>query len=315
MAGGFAFTFLGRRLSSSDALRPLIVAVIAAAIYAAASGAARVRADLDALHRRLTPTIVAAALTGGVLVVGIANNSWSVGASDSYSYVSQADLWLRGNLKVPVPIADAAPWPNALSTFTPFGYSPVPDATAIAPMTGPGLPLLMAAFKRVAGHPAAFLVAPLAGALLVWTTFFIGRRLGSDGIGRRVARCDEPDVPDDVQVADERRPCRCILGAGDVLDSRPDRSQRSCRRTRGINGDPHSPEPCSDRRGNRGVGDSRGPAPDFGLRDKQAGAYGHRGPERSAESCLRSRLCPAAWSLPRSITGCGARRCRPATAI
>ena len=183
MAGGLAFTFLGLRLSSSDALRPLIVAVIAAAIYAAASGAARVRADLDALHRRLTPTIVAAALTGVMLVVGITNNSWSVGASDSYSYVSQADLWLRGNLKVPVPIADAAPWPSALSTFTPFGYSPVPDATAIAPMTGPGLPLLMAAFKRVAGHPAAFLVAPLAGALLVWTTFLIGRRLGSDGIG------------------------------------------------------------------------------------------------------------------------------------
>jgi hypothetical protein len=182
-SGGLAFTFGGLRLSSSDALRPLIVAVIAAAIYAAASGAARVRGDLDTLHRRLTPTIVAGALTGFVLVVGVVNNSWSVGASDSYSYVSQADLWLRGNLKVPVPIADAAPWPNALSTFTPFGYSTVANETAIAPITGPGLPLLMAAFKRVGGHPAAFLVAPLSGALLVWTTFLIGRRLGSDGIG------------------------------------------------------------------------------------------------------------------------------------
>jgi hypothetical protein len=183
LSGGFAVSVGGLRLSSSDAIRPLIVAAIAAAIYVGLSGMTRARADAAALRRRLTFPLLAAMLTAVVLVVGIANNSWSAGGSDSYSYVSQADLWLQGNLKVPVPIADAAPWPNALVTFTPLGYRTVPNETAITPVTGPGLPLLMAAFKLVAGHPAAFLVAPLSGALLVWTTFLIGRRLGSDPIG------------------------------------------------------------------------------------------------------------------------------------
>jgi hypothetical protein len=36
----------------------------------------------------------------------------------------------------------------------------------------------MAAFKSIAGHPAAFLVVPRTGGLLVWSTFMIGRLLG-----------------------------------------------------------------------------------------------------------------------------------------
>ena len=86
-------------------------------------------------------------------------------------------------MKTEIPLASQVPWPNGLATFAPLGYRPVPNEQAIAPVTGPGLPLMMAAFKFVAGHSALFLVAPCSGALFLWATFLIGRRLGSDGVG------------------------------------------------------------------------------------------------------------------------------------
>ena len=45
----------------------------------------------------------------------------------------------------------------------------------------------MAAAKAIAGHCAMFLVTPLSGALLVWITFAIGRRLDSDALGLAAA--------------------------------------------------------------------------------------------------------------------------------
>ena len=183
LSGGFAASLGPLRISSSDVTRPLIVTLVAAIAYLSASGLTRVRADTAHLRRALTPQRLGLALTAAVLIAGIANNSWGAGGSDSYSYVSQMDLWLAGNLKVPVALAAQVPWPDALATFTPFGYSAVANETAITPITGAGLPLLMAAFKTIGGHAAAFLVVPITGALLVWTTFLIGRRVASDVIG------------------------------------------------------------------------------------------------------------------------------------
>ena len=67
-----------------------------------------------------------------------------------------------------------------------------------------------------------FLVTPLSGALLVWVTFAIGRRLG---IGRARARGgmahrDEPCGAGDARVADERRAGCGVLGAGDLFRAR-----------------------------------------------------------------------------------------------
>ena len=175
LSGGLVFSIAGVRISSSDPLRPLIVAGVALGFYIAASGLAQLRLDAEAVGRRVTRARLAALLTFVTLAVGITQNSWSAGGPDSYAYVSQADLWLQGKLKVAVPMAGVAPWPNAIATFTPFGYSAVTNENAIAPVTGPGLPMLMAAFKYVGGHAAAFLVVPLSGALLVWAAFLIGR--------------------------------------------------------------------------------------------------------------------------------------------
>ena len=175
------------RVSSHDATRPLIAAVVATIAYFALSGPTGAREDVRRIHRAMTPRRLAAALTIAVLIVGLTNNSWGAGASDSYSYVSQMDLWRTGTLKVPITMAAQVPWPNALATFTPFGYAAVADEMAIAPITGPGLPMLMALFKTAGGQMAAFMVVPLTGALLVWTTFLLGRRVGSDLIGASAA--------------------------------------------------------------------------------------------------------------------------------
>ena len=72
-------------------------------------------------------------------------------------------------------------------TFMPHGFRPAVSGPALVPVTAPGLPLLMAAAKSIAGHCAMFLVTPLSGALLVWMTFAIGRRLDSDALGLAAA--------------------------------------------------------------------------------------------------------------------------------
>src|SRR4030095_16689158 len=68
-------------------------------------------------------------------------------------------------------------------TSLPLGYSAVVNQSAIASAVGPGLPLLMAFMKAIGGHAALFLVVPFTAALLVWSTFAIGRQLGSSAIG------------------------------------------------------------------------------------------------------------------------------------
>jgi hypothetical protein len=127
-----------------------------------------------------TPLALVLALSAAV--AGLSRNSWTAAGSDSYAYVSQADLWLHGTQTVRLPVAEVVPWPNALWTFTPHGYRPAAVGSAVVPVTSPGLSLLMAAAKAVAGHCAMFWVGPIAGAALVWTTFLIGRRLHSDGV-------------------------------------------------------------------------------------------------------------------------------------
>jgi len=183
LSGGLAVSVAGIGVSSSNPLRPLIAALVFCACYAALSGPLQRRLDAAAVKRRFTAVRTTAVLIGVVVAVGIARNSWTAGGSDAYSYVSQADLWLEGKVKIEVPLASQVPWPNGLATFVPFGYAPVPNEQSIAPMTPPGLPLMMAAFKLVAGHSAGFLAAPLSGALLLWATFLLGGRIGSPSLG------------------------------------------------------------------------------------------------------------------------------------
>jgi hypothetical protein len=186
LAIGLLGGFTVGAIAANDPVRPLVVALAAAAAYLALTGIDGARRDLHAHGGRLI-TALAILLAVSPALAGVARNSWTAGGSDSYSYVSQADLWLHLTLKTPVPIAASAPWPDAAWTFAPYGYRPSPDRASLVPVTAPGLPLLMAGAKLIAGHAAMFWVTPLTGALLVWMTFAVGRRLGSALMGLTAA--------------------------------------------------------------------------------------------------------------------------------
>ena len=184
ISGGTTIAVAGLRVSSTDPIRPLVAAALLAAIYVLTSGRQRVREDA-ALARRLATAsrLAAAVLAAAIGVIAIAQSSYTASGADAYAYVTQADLLLAGTLTVPVPMANEVPWPAPLSTFVPFGYAAVAHESAIASAVGPGLPLLMALFKAIGGHAALFLVVPITAALLVWSTFAIGRALGSTSLG------------------------------------------------------------------------------------------------------------------------------------
>ncbi|MGE3841727.1 MAG: ArnT family glycosyltransferase [Vicinamibacterales bacterium] len=187
LGGGVDLVIAGVRVVSRSPARPALIGLGAAACHILINGWARARTDLAASARMMTLARVAGALAVGTIAVALTFNTWAAGGADSYAYVTQADLWLQGNLKVPIPLAERAPWPNALATFTPFGYRSTPEATAIVPVTAPGLPLLMAVAKWLGGHAAMFWVVPLCGGLLVWSTFAIGREMGSEAAGLAAA--------------------------------------------------------------------------------------------------------------------------------
>src|SRR4051812_27722411 len=107
--------------------------------------------------------------------------------ADAYGYVSQADLWLRGDLHIDQRFGATVPWPLARWTFTPLGYRPEPDGYRIVPQYAAGLPLLMAGVKAVAGQCAIFWVVPVCGAILVLATYAIGRRLDRPVVGLAAA--------------------------------------------------------------------------------------------------------------------------------
>jgi hypothetical protein len=144
---------------------------------------------LARLTRRLVPSapVLALLLAGIVAAAGWVYGSKTASGPDSFAYVSQAALWRTGRLDIPIPLAPRAPWPDAATTFAPFGYRPSVDDRALVPITAPGVPMLMAALQAVGGHCAAFLVTPLSAALLVWLTFVMGRQIHSTVVGLAAA--------------------------------------------------------------------------------------------------------------------------------
>jgi hypothetical protein len=110
-----------------------------------------------------------------VCAVACAWNTRVAAGSDAFGYVSQADLWLKGDLFIDQSFAANAPWPMARWTFTPLGYRPEVDGFRIVPAYAPGLPMLMAVGKWIGGACAVYWIVPLAAGLLVLSTFAIGR--------------------------------------------------------------------------------------------------------------------------------------------
>ena len=70
--------------------------------------------------------IVALLAAAATTIVALRYGSRVAGGSDSYGYVSQAQLWREHSFLVSDPIFAASPWPFALETWTPLGYAPGP---------------------------------------------------------------------------------------------------------------------------------------------------------------------------------------------
>jgi hypothetical protein len=129
----------------------------------------------------------AAALALLVTVIGLRWNTRVAAGADAYGYVSQVDLWLRGNLHLDQSFATAVPWPNPRWSFAPLGYVPAPASQEIVPQYPAGLPLLMAAARVAFGYCAIFWVVPLCGGALVLATYAIGCRLERPAVGLAAA--------------------------------------------------------------------------------------------------------------------------------
>ncbi len=114
------------------------------------------------------------ALAAAVAALGLWKGSFVAGASDAFGYVSEADLIAHGTLRVEQQFVRTLPWPFADWSFAPAGYRPATVRGFIVPTYPVGVPLLMAAFQRLANRNAVFYVVPLLGGLAVWLTYVLG---------------------------------------------------------------------------------------------------------------------------------------------
>ena len=183
LAGGVDLRMAGLAITSHDPIRPAIAGLVLASLYVWLARRGGWRDDVAFVRRTATPARLALATTIASAAVAFAFRATTAGGSDAYGYVTHADAWLAGPFTTPVALARDAPWPRAIDTFTPFAQHPSPDGRGLLPVTSPGLPMLMAAFKMALGHCAMFWVVPLTTALFVWSTFVAGRRAVSDGAG------------------------------------------------------------------------------------------------------------------------------------
>ena len=183
ISGGVRLRLGAVSVSSRNPVRPLI-ATFALIVIARLLGPEKVRRAgtvlSDALSLSCIRTLppLAAAI---VFLVGVAYTGRAAVGADAFGYVSQSLLWARGDARIQQPFAAAVPWPNADWTFAPLGYRPAENHTLV-PTYAPGLPLLMAGARRLT-RCGPFLVAPACGALLVWCTWRLGRRVFNDRIG------------------------------------------------------------------------------------------------------------------------------------
>jgi hypothetical protein len=176
---GFSWMLGPVRLSSTDPLRPLLVGLAATILYVWRYPREPIAADADGAWLAIwfgrfvklaVPVIVALGC-----VIGIVYGTFTAAGSDQYGYVSQAGLWLRGNLRIEQPIVQQVSWSNASWTFTPLGYRPVSAEGTLIPTYSSGLPLLMAAFQAAFGFDGAFFVVPILGSLALACTYMLGK--------------------------------------------------------------------------------------------------------------------------------------------
>jgi hypothetical protein len=161
--------------------------VIGSIVAVLARFARRLAARLVAIVGRVPSW--ASPLAAGIAVVavvatGLLKGAFVAGGSDSYGYVSQAELWATGRLRIEQPFMRDMKWESAAEEVSPLGYRPALDGDdAIVPIYPPGLPMIMAVFERLGGRRAVFYAVPMLGGLAVWATYQMGTLLAGRDVG------------------------------------------------------------------------------------------------------------------------------------
>src|SRR5262245_8252023 len=102
-SGGYSFYVLGLRLSSRRPLRDLLLALTFGALGVLTRGTEAANTDSARLVRIVERAARSLAAIAALVVfgVGVRAGTYCACGSDSYGYVSEAFLWLRGSLHVP----------------------------------------------------------------------------------------------------------------------------------------------------------------------------------------------------------------------
>jgi hypothetical protein len=149
-------------------------------------GVAAVAGLTLAFWRRLapwTPAAAASAAIVGVILVGFLEGIFVVGGADSWGYVSQAQLWTAGTLRLEEPLIRELDGMLPAAALAPLGYTPSVGQDALVPVYAPGYPMVMAVFARLGGPEAVFYVLPLLAGLTVGMTYLLGRAIGGPAVG------------------------------------------------------------------------------------------------------------------------------------
>jgi hypothetical protein len=180
-AGGLSLQLGSVRLTARQPFRPFVVALAAwlAAVWLGRSTVRDTLVPLAAFFERRAAgiaVIVAAATLG----VGIAYGTYSASSADGSGYVSQSALLADGRTTIDEPLARQVGWDDVTWAFSPLGYRPGNSVGLLVPTYAPGLPLAMAAARRLtATEMALYFVVPLLGAVGVLSTYALGARLHS----------------------------------------------------------------------------------------------------------------------------------------
>jgi hypothetical protein len=141
-------------------------------------------------ERMLTSLTMAVAIAAvfATVATGVHWNTVAVGGSDSHCYAEQARMLMRGQFALDPLLQMPVPWPNAAATFAPSGFAPGPGPTgASVPLCPAGLSIVMGVAYKLGGLAGLFMVVPWMGALCVWSTFLIGRKIGGPAVGAGAA--------------------------------------------------------------------------------------------------------------------------------
>jgi len=184
VTGGFRFEVGPVRVSAHGITQPLLLMVLSGAALKWL-GAARARDALAAVTAGTSNHAPAIALVGAAAIagVGVGFGTYAASSADPSGYVSHAVLIDNGRLTIDEPLARAVGWHEATWTFSPLGYRPGLTAGTIVPGYPLGLPLVMAAARRLTGEIGPFLVGPALAALAVLATYAMTARWAAPRAG------------------------------------------------------------------------------------------------------------------------------------